>query len=399
MLGAWVSLRAAQQGYRVDCVRLSDSRAAGGPRADTLRNQGWLQSGLRYARMDRDFLLQQARRMWTTGSEMLNALHIERDTRGGVWRVSEERAKDISEAGEEMCIPEGQRRVLGATEAEVLLGPLYREGGVYMKTPETTFPEEEIVTEVRARARARGVEFQEAERPVELEVIEGQVIARMDELAIEAKVVVLAAGGGLARLLSQVGVCDYLEFRRTPLLVHEQAIEDCQVAVFQDNVSGRKYSLTNHQPKSEMSKGAVVVGTDFSNRSADLDPWAREISRDDWEQVLAGTPDFLREGRCTTGFETFPARFSKQEEWLPDIWVPEDLKNVIVAIPGRATMAMTVADEVVERITKIFPIEGQFVDWESEINVGKNWGEPIHMHFQQHYSGHLHNVAEENKDG
>ena len=49
ILGTAVAALASQSGYRVLVLRLGDG---GIPRADTLRNQGWLQSGLLYSMRD-----------------------------------------------------------------------------------------------------------------------------------------------------------------------------------------------------------------------------------------------------------------------------------------------------------------------------------------------------------
>src|SRR5262249_8869769 len=89
ILGLAVAALAAKANYHVVLFRLSNQ---GKPRADTLRNQGWLQSGLMYvgrlgADRRRGRLL--ANRMYYNGLLMLDALGLPRpgDNDRGILRV------------------------------------------------------------------------------------------------------------------------------------------------------------------------------------------------------------------------------------------------------------------------------------------------------------------------
>src|SRR5688572_32774600 len=76
ILGVAIAALTAQKGYRVCVLRLNDQER---PRADTLRNQGWLQSGFMYVgrfEPDRTRGRTLARQMYFAGRRMLIDLDL-----------------------------------------------------------------------------------------------------------------------------------------------------------------------------------------------------------------------------------------------------------------------------------------------------------------------------------
>src|SRR5262245_25854744 len=123
-----VAYLAQAEGHRVLLVRLSDRDV---PHADTLRNQGWLQSGLRYMH-DSDDSRVFARRMRAAGRELHTRLALRPPNGYGILRARNDAdAAKYLQRGSELRVP--IRRLTGE-EARGQLGPLYDSSGVYLAT-------------------------------------------------------------------------------------------------------------------------------------------------------------------------------------------------------------------------------------------------------------------------
>ena len=142
ILGLATAARTAQRGYCVHVYRLSDR---GRPRADTLRNQGWLQSGLIYVgKLGRDRrrgrLL--ASQMYVAGLTMLEGLElpVPDGVDGGILRVRQDTdeahhlLEDARQLGIEHLVHE-----LEPTAVRRRLGSVF-ETGRYFAIPDARSP-------------------------------------------------------------------------------------------------------------------------------------------------------------------------------------------------------------------------------------------------------------------
>src|ERR1700722_15588916 len=130
ILGLFLAWLAREEGLHVFVARLSDAQV---PHADTLRNQGWLQSGLRYLGRPPDDPHAFGRRMRAAGRDLHEKLAFPHPTGHGILRTVDE--ADANEF-------EGRARARGLTvtrladqDARAELGPLFEPGSPYLATP------------------------------------------------------------------------------------------------------------------------------------------------------------------------------------------------------------------------------------------------------------------------
>ncbi|HEY6249614.1 MAG TPA: FAD-binding oxidoreductase [Candidatus Angelobacter sp.] len=385
ILGVILARLAAERGWRTVLFRMSDART---PNADTLRNQSWLQSGLRYIRIDKVL----ATKMWVHGRRMHEFFAMKPPEGHGVIQVgSDEEAAAIYEDAEELGV-RSQIRELAPEAARLLLGPLHCKSGVAFETPECPFEEALLLNEARETARAAGAELREVSEPVELLPIpqlNPSHRLRVDGREIEAGVTVLAAGAGNVPLLKSLSRTMRLELRQTPLLVVPgEPLIQCPILL--DRSAG--LSVVAHRPGTCRSDGCMVIGTDVLEESVEYClPAMRRVGAPIREDFCRKLPSCIRErlaqARFTAGQEPIPYKDGVRLQAIgPWIETVDGHPDVIVALPGRATLALHAAESVVEKISSDAP---KAKTHDSCTLPGEDWSNriKIHMHYEEQYDG------------
>ena len=384
-------LAAQEQPFRrVLVCRLSDDQE---PFADTLRNQSWLQSGLRYvsALQARGFSAQDAivfaRRMRASGRELHARLGRQSPQGFGVVRLRDQsEAATLERQANDMGVAV---RALLPSQAQGYTGQLYEPGGIYYATPELVFDEAELLEELRQQFTRLGGNVLVVDQPVALHANGGGLHVSLGGAVLRAPMTVLAAGVGTIPMLESIGLqSPQFAATQTPLAVIQQFVlpystQNPKPRILVDRVSG--YSVVSHPPSNDLPNGAAVLGAGYARPFSFVPPNQRQIPTGDWTNLWAQLPPALQalqsNSRCTAGVEIGRAGFL---DVLPHVEASVAFPGLYIAVPGRATLAMRVAQEVVD----LFPSAAS----PSALQVtGSAWNSGIHMHHNPHYGG-LHNV-------
>lgn len=355
LLGMCIAALLSQDGTGRDVLvcRLSDRSV---PHADTLRNQSWLQSGLRYFKAGQfDDRLRFAKRMYVARKALHDAVGFDLPDGIGVFRMrNEAEASELVDRATQFGVA---LKRLDNAQARAMIGDtFFKAGSPYFVTPETTFEEAAILDELRARVAARG-NAHEVAAPVTI-AEDGSapcgVVLQLGDVTIHASTTILAAGAGNIPLLDKLGLKPELQIDRTPLLVIADGTLVPKARVFVDRV--RQCSVICHPPNRAMPKGSLVIGVDgTTDEDVPFRPPAeRRISSKTYELLWAALPPVLRtshemQSRVTAGFEVkHRSSASTSIPWISTGY--EKFPGLIAAIPGRATLSMDVAAKVAEQI-------------------------------------------------
>lgn len=384
ILGTAVAALASLAGYRVLLLRLQD---VGRPRADTLRNQGWLQSGLLYKLedfADENEYRNVARTTYFGGREMLRECEMSHSSERGVLRVLDpNRIAETEYKARLLKLPESEFRRLETNEARDLLLEMYEPNSTYYTLPDSPFDEAGVLRYLRARAMEKGAEFVQLTEPVSLEPITGTTRIRCGQTALESPVTLVAAGAGSLPLMTQAGYTLSAELRRTPLFVHSGT---CGLAVPLLADVNRGFSVLRHIGNSS-SSGAIVIGTKSKKQPVEfVPPDQRRIPDDEivkFKKCLHPELDrYVSTGRFTAGYEVIPKPpvvKSFVEPWI------EDCGNILFASPGRATLGLAGAKlALASLISKIAQRNGKQFRL-VHLRNSLPWDNDIHMHFEDHY--------------
>jgi glycine/D-amino acid oxidase-like deaminating enzyme len=393
ILGLAIAALAAQKGYEVRVFRLNDQDR---PCADTLRNQGWLQSGLMYIDRfgaDRARGRTLSRQMYFAGRRMLVDLELPLPTeadRGIIRLNSEEEAALLEEDARYLRIAGVQR--LDTTFVQRRLGDIY-EDGIFYSIPDAPFPEAMVLTKLREIAQQQRADLIQSTTPARLiSDINSESGARVEcqidgkNYQILSKATIAAAGAGNWPLLHGLGIDPAMTLRQTPLLVlHETFFTD--VPIFADRM--RKFSFVRHPPDGELlPEGALVIGTKVHREVAFKPPDSRRIEPEDREEFETYLPSILKEkissGRFTAGYEVIPDKKLELKDIEPWVEWVEGFPAVLKAVPGRATMGMFVARQILDEITSRIGVPDTTRSPYSRI--GMPWDGEIFMHYHPNYS-------------
>jgi hypothetical protein len=382
MLGMCVAMLAARSGSDVLVCRMPDAQV---PHADTLRNQSWLQSGLRYVSTTTDVeaRLVFAKRMRAARQLLHDELGLPMPAGFGVFRARDD--ADAARLEQSATLFGVGVDELSEQEAKAIVGPfVFEAGSRYFATPETRFDEATVLDELRARvAGHRGV--RELTSPIALtpDTASPGYVAEVGSTSLRATTTVLAAGAGNVPLLEQLGLPAELAIDQTPLLVVPRCDLLASTSVFVDRV--RRYSIVSHPPTEAMPDGACVIGVDETTQE-DVQfaaPQQRKLpvgtASRMWASLPAGLQSFAASSRLTAGFEIRHAAVSSSSQ--PWISAPySGYAGLVASIPGRATLSMSVAQEVVARISG-----GARAPRTSTAYDGTEWTAPIRMHHEPYY--------------
>jgi hypothetical protein len=334
-----------------------------------------------------------ARQMYIAGRQMLRDLQLPLPTQSehGIMRMKDkDQAKRLEQDAEYLQLRGVALMSSGAAEAR--LGDLY-EDGIYYSIPDAPFPEDAVLTTLREFALGKEADLIQSATPARLVAdTKSESGVRVDctvgnqDYGILSKITVLAGGAGNWKLLADLGVKPAMSLRQTPLLVlHETLYAD--VPIFADRL--RKFSFVRHPPDHEaLPAGALVIGTRVHAEVTFRQPHLREISADDRRKFEEGLPEVLKEkvsaGRFTAGYEVIPddtVGLKDVEPWVD--WV-EGYRGVLKASPGRATMGMFVARQVLGKITS--RIGAPSKERSTFSRIGVSWDSGIFMHYHPSYS-------------
>lgn len=298
LLGMCVAMLASRQEEQqparaVLLCRLSDAEV---PHADTLRNQSWLQSGLRYFELNNiEQRLAFAKRMSNARRYLHEDLGFELPTGFGVFRMKDDADADsLVSKGAVLGVP--VQRLAEADAARLIGDVFFESGAFYCATPEITFDEPALLDELRARVKAAGRTL-ELDEPVELipaANVSGGLRVRIGNVTLRPATTVLAAGAGNVPLLASLGLSTDLEIQQTPLLVITDGTVIPNARVLVDRV--RKFSVVTHPPRPGMPDGAMVIGVDGLTEEdiPFVSPPDRRIARTASDKLWAPLPASLR---------------------------------------------------------------------------------------------------------
>ena len=391
-MGLAIAALAAQRGYRVYLLRLIDWRK---PSSETLRNQGWLRSGLLDIKRfgpDRERGRHLARQMFFAGRRILLDLGLalpDESDHAVVRLKDEDEARLLEDDANYLRLPGVAR--LDQSFIKLRLGDLYDEG-IFYSIPDVLFPEATVLTRLRDIAVAEEAELVQASAPAHLVMDDkSKSGVRVDvrlgsDHQIFSKATICAAGAGNLRLLEDLEIDSEMVLRQTPLFVlHDTSFTD--IPIYADLERG--FSFVRHPPEEALlPNGALVIGTSVHQDNVPFVPYnQRKIRQEDRERFVASLPPILQQripsGRFTAGVEVIPAKklgLRQVEPWVK--WV-EGVPALLKATPGRATMGMFVAHEVLAQLEdRIGPPEKQRYPRSRSDNT---WDDEILMHYHTKY--------------
>ncbi|MER9877948.1 FAD-binding oxidoreductase [Mesorhizobium sp. M0118] len=389
ILGSATAALAAGMGLDPLVVRRPDTVS---PNADTLRNQGWLQSGVMYPISH--FASEQAyanfaAQTFFAGRELLAMCGLPVPQGRGLLGVSDaSRLAELTRKRQLLRLSRHEFAQIETAEAKRIMGKHYEKLSIYFWIPDGPFDEAAVLSHFRAEATRDGAVFIEVDEPVRLERSSNMVTVKFgDGRQITSPTVVVAAGAGSFGLMHQCGVKLVGELQRTPLVVGD-APADMPASIVVD--LGRGFSAVRHERGSSTGP-AVVMGTRTKSRH-DGAP-KRVISLAEQEEfstfVPPGFQASMARGRYTAGYEVMPNRglgISPYEPWIhPD-------GSVIFASPGRATVSALAAQRLVAAVLDRRESERHGRTTSIDTSTCNPWDCQISMHYMPYYS---YNDAEE----
>ena len=382
ILGSALAALAAGLGRDPLVLRRSD---LGSPNADTLRNQGWLQSGIMYP--INHFANEQAyanfaAQTFIAGRDLLAMCGLYVPKTGGLLGVSSDyHLNQLGRKRELLRLSENEFAQLETSEAKRVMGQHYEHDSTYYRIPDGPFNEAAVLAHFRDDATRNGATFYEVDDPVRLERTGSSVKVIFEGREIVSPTVVVTAGVGSFGLMQQCGVTLNGELQRTPLAVGE-APEDMPAPIVVD--LGRGFSAVRHGRGADMSD-AVVMGTRTKSRHDG--PPERIVPLADQQEFTSLIPPAFRpsmtSARYTAGYEVLPKRdlgISAYEPWIH----PEG--PVIFASPGRATVSALAANQLLAAVIERWSNERHGRTTAVDTTKCRAWDRQVSMHYMPYYS-------------
>jgi glycine/D-amino acid oxidase-like deaminating enzyme len=381
ILGTAVAAVASQADYRVLLLRMTDR---GRPRADTLRNQGWLQSGVLYPMgifKDEAEYRVLGTMTYFGGREMLARCGMEPSNERAVVRVRDPaRVREFEAKAKLLRLRSEIFRRLDSADAQASLGALFERGSAYFLCPDCPFDEAAVLTHFRGEAVQNGAQFLEIDEPVKLLRHGDHIAICWAGMTLDSPVTLITAGAGGLELLRQIECVVPAEIRQTPLLVHPNS---CGVPVPILVDFERQFSLVKH---SCTPADALVIGTKVHQQPVSfIAPEQRRVSKADAASFRRFLHPHLEQsmqtGRFTAGFEVMPTKAAGVTHLEPFV---KTFDNVVFASPGRATLALQAAEKVFSATRAIVDARGRR-RFEFVSKTSRAWCDPIDMHYQPTY--------------
>lgn len=380
ILGTLVVWHATRQGMRAVCVRRRDRPA---PEAETLRNQAWLQSGLvPHRRIGRTAAL----RMWTQGRRMLEEFAFDPDEGdAGLLRVPQQLVPEFEQAIDDLVL-RGRVPQIPEAVAQQRVGDFLRTGGIFYEIPDRPFPEGEIVELARNQALSTGLaRFIELSGPARLRRVGQSIVVEADGAQLNGAAFVLAAGIGSLELLEDISHQHGMSASSTPLVVIKNA-SPLSCGLYADLESGSSFSVTRQTPSARTVDGALVLA---GAPPAPLPrQWRgpRQVPRTHVDDVWRRVPPAAQALRNAftnlhrMGIEPEREGLSKETPIVEEI---AGCQNALFAFPGRATLAFSVAEEVVARLGTASALPA--TPSVTQPSSTAPWTAPVAMHFEDSY--------------
>jgi glycine/D-amino acid oxidase-like deaminating enzyme len=321
------------------------------PQADTLRNHGWLQSGLLYAASPNAGNRKAAWEMRESAKNMLQRASMTYPEARGVFRMPAEsqQATEFVNAVGELGMSKLVERI-NEREARERLGPFFLPSFIHFLVPDTTFDQAELLNILRWRLeRHFHVEF----RPEEVSLVQESAsssgfVIQSQGVLFEAQHTFLCAGSGNVSLLQQLGLS-------TPLAVFRSALMDVPLGGVMNtpllvDLSRESsshvtagLSVAHHEPCPNMPEGCLVIGS--RSRRKLINPEVREVSQEEAADLEKLAPEAIRrhpafrDRRFVAGHKT---------EGVDELGVPSvnatfhqwpEYPGLVSANPGKATLA------------------------------------------------------------
>ncbi len=383
ILGSALAALAAGAGMEPLVLRRPDATS---PNADTLRNQGWLQSGIMYPIShfaDENAYRAFADKTFFAGRELLAMCGLPVPEGGGLLGVSGEfHLAQLARKRELLRLSDHDFAQLEAAEAKRVMGRYYEDGSTYFRIPDGPFNEAVVLGHFRDEAIEHGALFVEVDEPVRLERSADAVKVLFDDSReIISPTVVVTAGVGSFGLMKQCGVTLNGELQRTPLVVGD-APSDMPASIVVD--LGRGFSAVRHDRGDAMT-AAVVMGTRTKSRHDG--PPKRIIPFADQREFSTSVPPAFQAsmsgGRYTAGYEVIPRRGAGVSAYEP--WIEAD-GPVIFASPGRATVTGLAAQDLFGAVRRRWKSERHGRTSPIDISNCSAWRCQIAMHYMPYYS-------------
>ena len=212
---------------------------------------------------------------------------------------------------------------------------------------------------------------------------------RIDGRELEAGATVLAAGSGNVPLLAALGSALRLDLRQTPMLVIP-GLPVIQSPILLDRSDG--YSVVAHPAGTCRVEGCMVIGTrvheEVEYGSVDQRCVSPETQRRVYDSLPKCIQDRFGDARFTAGWEPIPVRAgqrgSPSEPWVERI---EEHPDAIVALPGRATLALYAAETAFGMLPGLSGRRSPDDVGARPDLPGSPWSTTIHMHHEKQYDG------------
>ncbi|MDR3403464.1 MAG: FAD-dependent oxidoreductase [Chthoniobacter sp.] len=397
ILGVLIAFLAAARGYAVRVVRMGDGEV---PRADSLRNHAWLQSGLLYgSELGRAI----RRQMRLSGVGLLEMFGLPVPVERGIFGLKDEtEAAQLLANAEELNIASCVDRIPDG-EAKRQAGEFYVSGRPYFWVPDAPFEEGGIMAAARDQAKANGAEFANVDRPVKLRRDESSpcgVAVDIGGCWPGSQIVILAAGSRTRSLLNQIGVDRNLVVSQSPLLV-TPTCAPLRVPLYVDRKTG--LSVVRHAPSSSHPNGCLVIGNTHRREiPSSAVEQRRELNDKDLQSLGDLLPPRIRKAiltakgtRYTAGHKTEicrPGMGCTVEPWIEAI---EEYPGLFAAIPGKATMALYTAENVLDRVDEFFRRTAPAVIANPPIPFPTNtpWDGRIPLHHEKEYDEQLNDAC------
>lgn len=382
ILGTATAMNLTEAGIRTVVLRLSDKSC---PRADTLRNQGWLQSGILYSRKDfaGDDQAYRATVVGTfaAGHTMLTKLGIPVPNKQGLVRVVKDGLLHVKLEERRKLFRYKDFRELTVEEAQARLdGVPYEADSIYYNLPDVPFDEAKLIETFRTKAAA-GARFYDLSTPVCFSKGVHGIRVHVGTTTVDPPVMLIAAGAGIAKFYTDIKAEPSVDLRQTPLLVYGGASARSLPPIFVDYERG--FSCVRHDSTHVESGTAAVIGT--KAREEDVSyvvPEARKISPAIVSQFTGhlspSFQSFVSDSRFTAGVEVIPRRGHFLDAWV------ENLGSVVLASPGRATLGWDTAVKMAQLLKK--KVDATHHGHTLSVDMHTQWTEPVHMHFSDRYA-------------
>jgi glycine/D-amino acid oxidase-like deaminating enzyme len=401
ILGLMVAHTAHDRGFRD--ITVYESPGPLNLNCDTLRNHAWLQSGLLYAETNQ----LAAKIMWEWGRRMLRRFSVPIPQEKGVFRIAkDEGPESFYRRAEALSISSHIARIEDRM-AEQILGPFFDTGFIHFWVPDAPFDEKLLLCVARERARALNIRIQTANvRLLTDSSSEPGYLLDIDGQRLESQYVALCAGAGLLSLLKPLRAKHPLAVFRSALLRVARS-EVMRTPLLVDVSKDRPtsgLSVIQHSPKLIPPKGCLVVGSKDRTRLQPDDVERRVVPPPEDDNLQRLLPDVLRpkqrgfELRVVAGHKTEAC--DKKGKPSIDHWIGvwKNYPGLIAAVPGKATQALYVADQVLQKLLRKKAVPGKINNPPTEPPPGVESTYLPEPHHYPQFDGVLDELETEQRD-